>query len=347
LFDRTKTVDYPALTVVGISLFTVLLRFAKMRVSHLILFSGMFVMGILHQRYFVFTATVGMLIVGKEIGEVYKYLSKRLPSLTFNKIQPFATSFLVLFVLLFIGKISFAVAQNVDRLSSDHAVKSAEGAIRFIEQNKIPGRMFNTDLIGGYAIWRLYPWKQVFMDTRSLNIAYVVEYRNVVSANPAKVKVKPMWERILKMYDVNFVVTNSLHHDGSLLPLSGALLENERWALVYTDGTFMVFVRNSPENQSLIEKFPLKKEHGYWSIVAIASAAALHNADNPFLFTTIGECFMKLENHEEAEKAFNHALKIDPNNKPARRALVKLSNNRKNAQDKNGNILYSRVVSAD
>lgn len=318
---NVSRIDYALLFIVSITAITLLIRFIKMQLSHIILLGGMFIMGLLQQRYFIFSATIGMIIVGKELASLYRYVLKRTESPNYDKFEKVTVSLIVLFMFFFAGKTSLAIAKNIRNLSVPPVVDAPRGAIEFIERNKIPGRLFNTDLIGGYAIWRLYPWKQVFTDTRAIDIASAVEYKNIVAANPAIVGGKPVWEILLDMYNVTIVVTNPLDYYGNLLPLVKSIIENERWALVYTDGNYLVFVKRNKENQEIISRHPLTKEDAYWSIIAKASFMALSNTDNPYLFSVIGECFMGLKIYEEAEKAFKHVLRIEPDNMAARKAI--------------------------
>jgi len=312
--------DYSVLFIVVITAFVLLVRNLRMHLPHLIILAGLFIISILHQRFFAFTATVGMMITGKEITELYKKVRLN------RKVYIMAGRvILLLFIASFITKFitsSVKYWKNFKSLSGTHEIVLAKEAIDFIEKNRIPGRMFNTDIAGGYATWRLYPWKQVFTDTRAIDIASWVEYKNIISANPAMVGEKPLWERLLDMYEINIVLTNARDYYGNLLPLVREILENERWRLVFTDGEFLIFLRNNEDNRTLINRYRLKKEDGYWSIIAATSYQALHKKNNPFFYKTIAYCFMRLKNYNEALKALGHTLRLNPDDKEAL-AMVK------------------------
>jgi|Deesub1362A_J573_1020465.scaffolds.fasta_scaffold01646_3 hypothetical protein len=314
-FKKVVNLDYTVLFIIAITLAILLLRGIKMGLSHILILIGLFTMSILHQRFFVFTATVGMIIIGKEIMVLYKNTLLRFKSLNTASLKRGGNFFILLAILFFMVKISLAVNNQIRDFSSDHEIIPEEGAINFIEKNKIPGRIFNADIFGGYIIWRLYPWKKVFIDTRSIDIASTVEYRNIIGANPVMVGGKPLWERLLDMYDVNFVVLNPLDYYGNISPLVKEIVENDRWILIYTDGNSLIFMRNNKENEKLINRYRMEKDDAYWSIIAITSYIALENKDNPFLYKTIGYCFMKLKNYDEALKAFGHVLRIQPDDK--------------------------------
>jgi hypothetical protein len=295
-------------------------------------------MSFLHQRYFVFSATVGIIIVGKEIGGLYRTWLSRYESSKWKNFRTVLVSAMALFILFSAVKTTLALADNIKKnFSGDHVINTGRYAIEFIEENRIPGRMFNTDAIGGYAIWRLYPWKQVFTDTRAIDIASLVEYKAILAAKTLEKGKELLWERLLEMYNINFVVIEPLDYYGGLVPLIKAINENEHWVLIYTDSNCLIFIRNSEENKDLIKRFHLNKELGYWSIIAKASFMALgEKTENPFFFSTIGECFMKLRNYNEAEKAFRHVLRIEPGNAVAAKTLAEIRDMKTKRGDKQG-----------
>jgi len=314
-FKRVVNLDYAVLFIIALTIATLLLRNIKMGPSHLIILGGVLLMSILHQRFLAFTATMGMIIVGKEVMVLYRNTLLRFKSLNTSILKTGADIMIFLLVLFFMAKISIVVNNRIRNFTSDHEITPAKGAIDFIEENRIPGQMFNSDIFGGYIIWRLFPWKKVFTDTRSIDIASTVEYRNIIAGNSTMVGGKPLWERLLDMYNVNFVVVHPLDYYGNIIPLTREIIENDRWRLIYADGNSMVFIRDTEENKGLIARYGMEREKGYWSIIAITSYITLGNKNNPFLYKTIGYCFMKLKKYDEAMKAFGHVLRLDPDNK--------------------------------
>jgi hypothetical protein len=335
---KVFSIDYSLFFIIVLTVITLILRFMRMQLSHLILAIGLLIMSFLHQRYFVFSATVGIIIVGKEIGGLYRTWLSRYESSKWKNFRTVLVSAMALFILFSAVKTTLALADNIKKnFSGDHVINTGRYAIEFIEENRIPGRMFNTDAIGGYAIWRLYPWKQVFTDTRAIDIASLVEYKAILAAKTLEKGKELLWERLLEMYNINFVVIEPLDYYGGLVPLIKAINENEHWVLIYTDSNCLIFIRNSEENKDLIKRFHLNKELGYWSIIAKASFMALgEKTENPFFFSTIGECFMKLRNYNEAEKAFRHVLRIEPGNAVAAKTLAEIRDMKTKRGDKQG-----------
>jgi hypothetical protein len=130
--------------------------------------------------------------------------------------------------------------------------KFSLGAAEFLRRNPVPGNMFNFFDIGGFLDWQLYPKALTFIDGRTYNTAVFMEHQTVTAAFPG-------WENILDKYGVTYIVTKAVDSAGMTLPIIPALFNHPNWSLVYADGLFVVFVRNSPENREYLRKFNLPK----------------------------------------------------------------------------------------
>jgi len=62
--------------------------------------------------------------------------------------------------------------------------------------------------------------------------------------------IRPGWDEVLKKYNIKWIIYNA----NSALSLF--LMENDDWTLIYADNVANIFVKNIPENQYLIEKYP-------------------------------------------------------------------------------------------
>ena len=185
--------------------------------------------------------------------------------------------------------------------------------------------MFNSHAAGGYLIWELYPWKQVFTDTRSTDIASIVEYGFISKAESGPAGERPGWARLLDMYGINFMVVAPQDYYGGMDNLVKNLLENDRWALVHYDPEYMIFVKNTDQNREVIEKHGIRSQDAYWMLIYKTSYMLMVNPKSPYLYATVGYCFEKLGKYDEAEKAYTHALKSLPQDKGLKEALVRVS----------------------
>ena len=118
-------------------------------------------------------------------------------------------------------------------------------ALKFIKSNKIRGNMFNEMAWGGFLIYALYPEYKVFIDGRGDMYGgdFAKTYTQVAW-------VKPGWKEVLHRYNVNWIIypANS--------QLSVLLIESKDWKLIYADRVANIFVRNIPQNEGLIKKYP-------------------------------------------------------------------------------------------
>ena len=130
----------------------------------------------------------------------------------------------------------------------------------FLRTNPVPGNMFNFFDIGGFLDWQLYPKALTFIDGRTYNTAVFMEHQTVTAALPG-------WEKILDKYRVSYIVTKAVDSAGMTLPIIPTLANNPNWSLVFADGLFVVFVRNSPENQEYLRKFILPKSRLWHEVI--------------------------------------------------------------------------------
>jgi hypothetical protein len=125
-------------------------------------------------------------------------------------------------------------------------------AAEFLRKHPIPGKMFNFFDIGGFLDWQLYPQTLTFIDGRTYNQQVFMEHQTVTGAMQG-------WDEILRRHGVTYIVTKTMDSSGIILPLVPALANDPNWTLVFSDGLFVVFVRNVPENRDIIRNFAIPK----------------------------------------------------------------------------------------
>jgi len=104
----------------------------------------------------------------------------------------------------------------------------------FIEDNDLPGPVFNQQAWGGYLIHRWYPARRVFIDGRidMYGPEIVSEYVRVAN-------IQPGWSEVLDKYEVRTVL---IPRDS---PLSILLGTDHRWQRVFQGEVEDVFVRSN------------------------------------------------------------------------------------------------------
>jgi hypothetical protein len=158
-------------------------------------------------------------------------------------------------------------------------------AVAFLKKNPISGKMFNFFDIGGFLDWQLYPQALTFIDGRTYNPEVFQDHQLVTGAMPG-------WEEVLKKYGITYIVLKSMDSSGQILPIIPALFRNPGWSLVFADGLFVVFIKNSPENRAYIAKHEISKgvlprqiiaESYHYMYLGISPVMAYANITNMYL----------------------------------------------------------------
>jgi tetratricopeptide (TPR) repeat protein len=165
----------------------------------------------------------------------------------------------VLYIPLFLGLVLSSVSIVTDRfyLYSNSIKRFGLGisdliysdkACAFIKESKLPGNILNDLGSGGYLIWQLFPEKKVFIDGR-LEV-YDYEFYNLYNSLFFDY---PLFKQAVEHYDIDYVVWNY-----NLPFMPGQFLDNIvkdiDWKLACIDNSFMVFLRNKPGNNKVINK---------------------------------------------------------------------------------------------
>lgn len=141
----------------------------------------------------------------------------------------------VVVFLLFTGRVEYGFDRKKDPVD----------AVQFMKKERLTGNMFNNDEFGDYIIYAAWPEYKVFFDGRSDMYGEKIgeEYLKVAG-------IKTGWDKVLMKYNINWIIYNANS------PLSNLLLERNDWKLIYADKVANIFVKNTLENQRLINKYP-------------------------------------------------------------------------------------------
>jgi hypothetical protein len=125
-------------------------------------------------------------------------------------------------------------------------------AAEFLRRTPVPGKMFNFFDIGGFLDWQLYPGALTFLDGRTYNQQVFMEHQSVTGGTPG-------WERILDKYGITYIVLKTMDSSGMILPIVPLLANDPNWSLVFSDGLFVIFVRNTPELRGYVQAHGIPK----------------------------------------------------------------------------------------
>ncbi len=117
-------------------------------------------------------------------------------------------------------------------------------AVEFLKKETLHGNMFDNDEFGDYIIYAAWPKYKVFFDGRSdmYGTDIFKEYYKIIHF-------KQGWEKTIEKYNITWIIYNA----NSVF--SRFLLQNDDWKLIYADKVANIFLKDIPENQSLIEKY--------------------------------------------------------------------------------------------
>jgi hypothetical protein len=139
---------------------------------------------------------------------------------------------------LFASPVPLGVRVNQLGIGSEYLEPPAmfsQGAISFIQSSKLEGPVFNSNNLGGYLIWHLYPQVRVFQDTRFQT--YPPEhFKGIVDAYQSQDE----WDRLVA--GVDWAVLTMQRSS----PLTGAgRFQPDQWAPVYRDNAVAIVVRRT------------------------------------------------------------------------------------------------------
>jgi hypothetical protein len=118
----------------------------------------------------------------------------------------------------------------------------------------------------------------------------------------------PGWERVIDKYGISYFVLKAMDSSGMILPIVPVLANDPNWALVFSDGLFVVFVRNAPELRGYIKAHEIQKgilpqhiirESYHYMFLGISPVVA---------YQTISNMYLMLGQRDKAILALRQAL---------------------------------------
>jgi len=171
-------------------------------------------------------------------------------------------------------------------------------AVEFLRATHLDPPMYNYYTWGGFLMWALHPYYQVFIDGRALD--------NKMSAIADGIlKTLPGWKRSLDVYGINFIVIPPVFREsGHVVPLAEALVGDENWKLVFLKLNSAIFVRNSPANLEVIGKYETDKRRIYMEIIAVENFFLTQQPGNPVFHLAKADAFFALGAYAEAKAIY-------------------------------------------
>jgi len=181
-----------------------------------------------------------------------------------------------------------------------------ERAAKFVQQEKLPGNVFTTFALGGFAAFRLGPEFPNFIDGRAdhLNPPLFLAEQKLESSGPDS----PAWQAAAEKWGINTVVIANAGYRALQGMDAGAFCNSTMWRPVYLDEVSVVLVRNDPANQPWIERLGINCETASLPASSARSRIALHD-----YYSNAAGMLYVLHRDAEAEAAMQRAAVEDPN----------------------------------
>jgi hypothetical protein len=162
---------------------------------------------------------------------VNKLAGQELSKLTRNKWFLVVMALVVFLVAKQEIEIVYPISTSIDRLAKEGAYPM--GAVKYLKENPIKGRMFNEYNWGGFLIWQ-YPEKKVYIDGRMPSWR-LGEYK-VFEEFGQVLHFKDNWQDILNRQEVEFVLVYNSY-------INKVVFSSQGWEEKYADGLAAIYVR--------------------------------------------------------------------------------------------------------
>jgi hypothetical protein len=134
-------------------------------------------------------------------------------------------------------------------------------AVKFVNDNKLTGKMFNAYGIGGYLVWELGPEKKVFIDGREdvyLEPGVLADYVRCFDSQSD-------WRSVVDKYGFDYAIVGYPEHSPSRSDQSLDILAFPRneWGLVYFDDVVTIYVRRNGKNDSVLREKEIRMVQPY------------------------------------------------------------------------------------
>lgn len=191
-----------------------------------------------------------------------------------------------------------------------------ERAAGFLLKEHLPGNVFGDYNLGGYLTWRLGPEYPDYFDGRFIPFGSELFFHHrALVGLPLD---SPEWRQEAAERNIQTVIFSAARFAGlGNFPLQGDC-ESRDWSPVYLDDVAVVFVRNIPENASLVHRLAVDCKKGPITVPA-ASADATSWRASAELFQSLmnrASIYYLLSRDAEAADDLSHAQAIfaaDPN----------------------------------
>jgi hypothetical protein len=224
-------------TACALSATVVFVGFRSISISHLLILLFLFCISLLKARFAIF-----FVLAAVQLGT--PYLSKRLNEFSRFPIVRNGTLGVAAFAGLMLVSVSLTRGHILNVGNVDHSLYPPE-AVRFINEQDLPGMLLNPYEWGGYLMVYLPDYK-VYIDGRGMRAnddRMVLEYSSLLGASGFPVRGEPEWKFILQTRGISTVLMHRQNVvTGEAILLNEALDKDPEWRLAFENESSLVFV---------------------------------------------------------------------------------------------------------
>lgn len=243
----------------------------------------------------------------------------------------FGLAFLSLFhiiIILMLGKKFMLMSGEGYYDFSKSVIKSNYGgisltnyptkAVDFLENNKVKGNFFNDFNSGAYLLGRLYPSVKVFIDGRTevYGERFYKDYQKIWFGGDGD---------LFAVYAEKFNITGAFLN-AIYLPVPRGILkylyERHDWNLVYFGGDAVIFLKDTPENKSIIQRYEIDLDKKSLDVVELKLNGRVQ--DRPVELVNKAYVYYNLGFYEKALVLAQDAVMIFPGYAKAHQLITKI-----------------------
>lgn len=194
-------------------------------------------------RFVVILSIVSAPIIARNISALFEGKET-----LFNKraFKVAATAWIVAYTALILANIEpFGNREKEFGFGIDYS-KVPEKALMYMDKKNIHGRIFNSFGLGPYVIWRDFPERMPFVDSRGYIVPALLEEMDMALKEPY------ILDDLYSRYGFDSILIT--YPKGYLMSTSGLdlALQNPKWALVYWDDLSLVYLKRGGKYDHII-----------------------------------------------------------------------------------------------
>ena len=175
----------------------------------------------------------------------------------------------------YVSNRSYVYFRADSRFGAGESFWFPERAAQFIEREKLPGNVFETFAVGGFASLRLGLSYPNFIDGRAdhLNPALFLAEQKLVASGPDSAA----WQAAADRWGINTIILANAGYRALQGMDANAFCNSAAWRPVYLDEVSLVLVRNTPANQQWLERLAIDCRTASWPPSSVNSKIGMHD----------------------------------------------------------------------